>query len=86
MTSKQKPQGVYGLRDVGAFKLYEKRANGTVDIFISRQVSSMKLQRVKVTRADAERINGLRHADFVNECQQRIEGAKRAGSPNYFES
>lgn len=76
---------IYGLRDVGQFKLYEKRIAGKVQILVSKQEDN-KTQRVKVTRADANRLQGLPKTTFAEECQQRLEGAKRAGSPNYFEN
>lgn len=77
---------IHGLRDVGQFKLYEKRLAGKIDIFISKQVDSRKFMRVKITRKDAEKIAALPKSNFVESCMQYLEGAKRAGSANYFES
>lgn len=76
---------IHGLRDVDQFKLYEKRLADKVEILVSKQDNN-KTQRVKVTRADANRLQGLPKTNFAEECQQRLEGAKRAGSPNYFEN
>lgn len=75
----------HGLRDVTPYKLYELRGKQT-EIFISRQVSSAKLQRVKIKRADADKAVGLPKSNFVEFCAQMLDGAKRIGSPNYFEN
>lgn len=77
---------IHDLRDVGQFKLYEKRLLDKVEIFASKQVSKQKLQRVKITREEAKKIAGLPQSNFAEHIQQLIEGAKRAGSPNYFEN
>jgi hypothetical protein len=76
---------IHGWRDVNQFKLYEKRTGEKVEIFIGKQAAKNKLQRVKITKAEAERIKGLPKSNFAEACQQYLEGAKRAGSPNYFE-
>jgi hypothetical protein len=76
---------IHGLRDVGQFKLYEKRLADKVEILVSKHFNN-KIQRVKITRADAIKLQGLPKTNFAEECQQRLEGAKRAGSPNYFEN
>jgi hypothetical protein len=83
---KKQHSPIHGLRDVGQFKLYEKRTNGKVEIFVSNQVSQCKLIRVKITRECANKIASLPKSNFAESCQQLIEGAKRAGSPNYFEN
>jgi hypothetical protein len=82
---KKQHSPIHGLRDVGQFKLYEKRLADKVEILVSKHINN-KIQRVKITRADAIKLQGLPKTNFAEECQQRLEGAKRAGSPNYYEN
>lgn len=79
-------KSVFGLRDVYPYKLYEKRHAGDIVIFVGKRINSKQIQRVKVSRGDALRIKDLPKSNFTEHCQQLLEGAKRAGSPNYFEN
>lgn len=73
------------LRNVGRFRLYEKHLADSVEILVSKKINN-KVWRVKVTQPESITLQGLSRTGFTRECQKRLESAKRAGSPNYYEN
>lgn len=71
---------VYGLRDVGAYKVYCKGA-----AYFASHKDSARLRRIQINRGHAELLIKKTKSDFALDIEQRLNAGKRACSPNYFE-
>lgn len=81
MKSRFEENKVYGLRDVGEYKVYRKGNQ-----FFAGHKNHERFRRIQLDNAKtANALAVLPKSDLVAAIQQRLDGGKRAGSPLYFE-
>lgn len=73
--------GILGIRNHNGIKLYRKDGQ----LFISESTATRFCRRT-ITTEIANRIKDLAVSDFIEQSRQLIEGAKREGSPDYYET
>jgi len=72
---------IYGLRDVGEYKVYRKGK-----LFFASHKNNERLRRLQLLgERTAVHLAFLTKSDFVQGVEQMLNDAKRSGSPRYFE-
>jgi len=71
---------IYGLRDVGAYKVYSKGS-----AYFASHKDDVRLRRIQIARAQAELLAKKSKSDFAAEITLRLDVGKRSGLPSYFE-